>query len=290
MNSIIVNNDELPIHTTVYNPDNKKKSMILVPGLGRSGKYYQSLAKYLSSEYRVITYDPRSHGENNQHYDYRGMSEDLTAIINNFANDSQQLKVIGYSNGVYTAIFAATNPKISNLVLVSLPYSLTDLHSVKMMIKLNVHNTPHKKLKLLTDTIGLITIPYLLFKDKLHDSFYYQNLYNLEKPIKIGDLYISDWNKHAMNIINAPCISEVASKINIPTKFIFGSKDNILHINSKKKHPLPKKYDEFFSKFNDYQLFLIPEANHSFKIKKTHNKAYTQWPEQTKILADLILK
>ena len=286
----LVKTDGKSIDTVVFNPNNSDKSLIIVPGLGRAGNHYRGYAEYLSSDYRVITYDPRSHGKNNGHYDFEGMVNDLSAVIDHFAQDSDQLKVVGHSNGAFTALFAANNPNISQLDLVSLPYSLKDPYSVKLMLALNLHKLSHKQFKLIVDSTGLLAIPYLFFKGKLKDSFFYQNLFDLEKPIKAGDLYISDWSTHTSNISHTPAISDVESKIETPTRFIFGGEDRILHINSNGTNKVPERYLQVFDNFENYELVVVPKASHSFKIKKTHDRNYDEWLEQTKALANLILE
>jgi len=98
------------------------KTLIILHGLFGSSDNWQSIARKLAKQFRVITVDQRNHGRSfhHQRFDYDVMAEDLEQLYHHLGLEEAVLA--GHSMGGKTAMkFALKNPDlVSRLVVVDI--------------------------------------------------------------------------------------------------------------------------------------------------------------------------
>ena len=256
--------DRKNITTVIYGQGDN--FVILHPGLGRDGQHYHELAKQLAQNtgWSVVLFDPRGHyvdcltGEPENVYSFPGMTEDLNSLIRHFKNETNLVKIIGFSNGALVTAHVHDNQDVAGLCLVSCPISLTDGLAYGKMCK-RYDRLFHKEMKKKFDRYfaGFC----------LRDS-YVQEHRNLESaPFKIGKLYVKDFPQHVKNITSANTLNDLPEEITMPVTFIFAQYDFVL---KKFFSKMPLVYQQVFKKFNNNNLTvaIVPKSTHGFGIKK----------------------
>jgi len=237
--------------------------VILHPGLGRDAAHYDLLARTLAaaSGCQIVAYDPRGHyldprtGEPENVYSFDGMLSDLSLVVDYF-KQGNQVKVIGFSNGALVSAFAANNPSVDALCLVSCPVSLSDSIAYARMCRLFA-GLSHAQMKHKFDKY--------FGRFCRHDSYIRHHRGNLSSALKIGKLYVKCFADHVRNVMSAPTLSELPPAISTPTTFIFAKHDFVLKHKFSK---IPQLYQQVFQRFENLQLTVLAKATHGFGLAK----------------------
>jgi pimeloyl-ACP methyl ester carboxylesterase len=151
--------------------------MIILHGLFGSSDNWQTIARTLSEDFRVVTVDQRNHGRSfhHQHFNYDVMVEDLENLYASL--DLDQAVLVGHSMGGKTAMkFALKNPdQVSRLVVVDIAPKHYPVHHDKIIdalcdLKIKKNDRREDLDKSLSDPIPNPAVRQFLLKNLERDN------------------------------------------------------------------------------------------------------------------------
>lgn len=211
-------------------------AVLLLHGWGDSSKTFESLAKVLSKDYRVLAIDLPGFGASDNPPGVWGLS-DYAKIVGAFA-DKLKLQlycVIGHSNGGAIAIRALSSKTLKSDRLVLLASSgVRDVYRGKKTI-----------LRVVAKTAKLVTYPLpKKTKDKLKRRAYAQ----------IGsDLFVAEHLQETFKKVVTDDVRKDAATLTIPTLLMYGTEDTATP---------PEFGKQFAQAINGAWLEVVPGAGH----------------------------
>ena len=240
--------------------------LIILHGLYGSSDNWMTVARHLSSNFKVVVVDQRNHGRSPHSPDhtYKLMVDDLDELLNDLKVD--KATIIGHSMGgkaamLFTALYQS---RVNSLVVADiLPTGYSDeelgfdqqkvhgkILSAMLMLNPEGYNSRDEIDKSLEKSIKDIAVRHFLLKN-----------------LKRNNLGTYSWilNVDALSRNLSGLMSEVlpfegSSIIKTPTLFIKGQNSNYIH---------PQGEDELPKFFSNFDVVTVPSAGHWLHAENT---------------------
>ena len=236
--------------------------IVIVHGLYGSSDNWLTVAKKLSSNYKVYMIDQRNHGRspNSEEHSYEAMKNDLAEFF-----DQQKIEkaiLMGHSMGGKTAMcFAADYPeRIEKLIVVDIApkdyFLLNDesqyyLHNniLRAMLELDFSRIESRKQveDFLNERIDSIQIVQFLLKNVHRNKENHHYEWRLNVPVLYDNL------DEIIKGVNAHWFDDRLPITNYPVLFIKGANSNYI---------LPEDYTSIRRIYPKSQIDIIPDAGH----------------------------
>ena len=236
--------------------------VVIVHGLYGSSDNWLTVAKKLSSYYKVYMIDQRNHGRspNSDEHSYEAMKNDLAEFF-----DQQKIGkaiLMGHSMGGKTAMcFAADYPeRVEKLIVVDIApkdyFLLNDesqyyLHNniLRAMLELDFSRIESRKQveDFLNERIDSTQIVQFLLKSVHRKKESHQYEWRLNAPVLYDNL------DEIIKGVNAHCFDDRLPITNYPVQFIKGANSNYI---------LPEDYASIHRIYPEAEIVQIPNAGH----------------------------
>jgi len=231
------------------------KPVIILHGLFGSSRNWQSVAKALAGEYRVITPDLRNHGQS-EHADsmtYTEMAEDVLALIRD--QSLEKVSLVGHSMGGKVAMLSAllNSPSLIEKLAVLDIAPVSYEHRYGKLFEA-MHNLPLDRIKNRNEAEKILN-------DQINDIFLTQFL--LQNLVKSEKGFEWRFNLRAIqdNIETISSFPEIEpnTKYDKPALFLGGATSHFIQ---------PQYHDDIRKYFPNADIELIENAGHMLHIEQ----------------------
>lgn len=240
--------------------------LIILHGLYGSSDNWMTVARHLSSNFKVVVVDQRNHGRSPHSPDhtYKLMVDDLVELFNDLSVD--KATIIGHSMGgkvamLFTALFQS---RVNSLVVADiLPTSYTDEELGFDQVK--VHGKILSAMQMLNpESISsrdqLDEALSKSIKDFAVRQFLLKNFRRNEQGTFSWTINVDALSKNLNALLSEVLPFEGSSIIKTPTLFIKGQYSNYIH---------PKGEDELPKFFSNFDVVTVPSAGHWLHAENT---------------------
>ena len=237
-----------------YHAFGEGRPIMILHGLFGSSRNWQSIAKKLADNFRIITVDLRNHGQSGHtsSMTYADMAEDIHAFIQTF--ELNDVSVIGHSMGGKVAMMTALQYKnlIDKLIVIDIA-PVKYAHTYEKLF-LAMENLPLNKIKNRNEAEKFLDAQ---INDRWLTQFILQNLrrdvhgfqWQLNLPaIKTNVVHINEFPE-----------SDNEAQFDRPTLFLGGEKSDFIRAEH---HPAIQNL------FPQSQIQILEEAGHMLHIDK----------------------